>query len=94
MQNSPALVTPKEITTLRTQLAEVADGKRFLLQGGDCAESFKDCDLEITSKKLGLLFRMKSNISQALGVPCISLGRIAGQYAKPRSNDFESINIF
>src|SRR5438105_2938886 len=88
----PSLVTPWEITTLNHQLAEACAGKRFILQGGDCAETFSDCQADIITNKLRILLQMSVVLIQGLHLPIIRVGRIAGQYAKPRSNDLETQN--
>jgi len=88
----PPLVTPKEIENLKGHLAEAALGKRFILQGGDCSESFAECCGDKITNKLKVLLQMSLILVQGLGVPITRIGRIAGQYAKPRSEDIESIN--
>lgn len=86
----PPLVTPLEINALTTQLGEAAIGQRFLLQGGDCAESFADCNPDIIINKLKILLQMSLILIHGLKKPIIRVGRIAGQYAKPRSAAFET----
>lgn len=86
----PPLVTPLEINALTTQLGEAALGQRFLLQGGDCAESFADCNPSIIINKLKILLQMSLILIHGLKKPIIRIGRIAGQYAKPRSAAFET----
>lgn len=86
----PPLVTSWEIETLRTQLAEAADGKRFLLQGGDCAESFDECDSGAIAAKLKILLQMSLVLVHGTHRQVIRVGRFAGQYAKPRSEDTET----
>lgn len=88
----PPLVTPLEIEALKTQLAEAAQGKRFLLQGGDCAESFSDCNENVITNKMRILLQMSLILIHGLHKPVIRVGRIAGQYAKPRSSDTETQN--
>jgi len=85
----PPLVTPWEINRLRTQLAEASVGKRFLLQGGDCAERFDECRPDIIANRLKVLLQMSLVLIYGLRLPVIRVGRFAGQYAKPRSADFE-----
>ncbi len=85
----PPLVTSWEILSLKRQLAEAAEGKRFLLQGGDCAESFADCDSATISNRLKVLLQMSVVLIHGLKLPVIRVGRFAGQYAKPRSTDTE-----
>ena len=88
----PPLVTSWEIEDLKTQLADAARGKRFLLQGGDCAESFAECSAPFITNKLKILLQMSLVLMQASQKPVIRVGRFAGQYAKPRSSDTETRN--
>jgi 3-deoxy-7-phosphoheptulonate synthase len=88
----PPLVTSWEIETLKQQLAEATRGERFLLQGGDCSESFDDCESSAIAYKLKILLQMSLVLTQAGRKRVIRVGRFAGQYAKPRSADFESRN--
>ncbi|KAF1988172.1 DAHP synthetase [Aulographum hederae CBS 113979] len=81
----PALVAESEIEELRTAMTEVALGKSFVVQGGDCAEAFKDIQLEIVTKKRSLLAEQAKIVQDGFKVPVVQLGRIAGQYSKPRS---------
>ena len=90
LSRMPPLVTPWEVDALKTQLAEAAEGRRFLLQGGDCAERFADCDSSIITDKLRILLQMSLVLVQGGGKPVIRVGRFAGQYAKPRSEDVET----
>lgn len=85
----PPLVTSWEIKKLKRYLSEVADGKRFLLQGGDCAESFSDCNSSIISNRLKVLIQMSLVLIHGCQTPVVRIGRFAGQYAKPRSSDKE-----
>ena len=86
----PPLVTSWEVLALRQQLAEAASGKRFVLQGGDCAERFDDCRAASITSKLKILLQMSLVLVQGAQKPVIRLGRFAGQYAKPRSDDNET----
>lgn len=88
----PPLVTSFEIERLRAHIADAQDGKRFLLQGGDCAELLDDCRDEVITAKLKILLQMSVVLVQALRKPVIRVGRFAGQYAKPRSNPTEMID--
>ena len=90
LSRMPPLVTPWEIDALKAQLADAAEGRRFLLQGGDCAERFADCDASIITDKLRVLLQMSLVLVQGSSKPVIRVGRFAGQYAKPRSEDFET----
>ena len=85
----PPLVTSWEVEALKAQLAEVAEGKAFLLQGGDCAESFADCTSAVIANKLKVLLQMSLVLVHGSQRPVIRVGRFAGQYAKPRSADVE-----
>jgi 3-deoxy-7-phosphoheptulonate synthase len=85
----PPLVTSWEIERLKSQLAEAARGERFLLQGGDCAESFDDCTSESITNKLKILLQMSLVLVHGARRRVIRVGRFAGQYAKPRSDDME-----
>ncbi|HEY0512252.1 MAG TPA: 3-deoxy-7-phosphoheptulonate synthase class II [Thermoanaerobaculia bacterium] len=86
----PPLVTSWEIERLKSQLAEAARGERFLLQGGDCAESFDDCTSESITNKLKILLQMSLVLVHGARRRVIRVGRFAGQYAKPRSDNMES----
>ena len=86
----PPLVTSWEIQSLKQQLAEAQEGRRFLLQGGDCAENFSDCSSEVISNRLKVLLQMSLVLVHGLRLPVVRVGRFAGQYAKPRSADTET----
>ncbi|WP_242112415.1 class II 3-deoxy-7-phosphoheptulonate synthase [Luteimonas aquatica] len=86
----PPLVTSWEILALKQQLAEAQEGRRFLLQGGDCAESFSDCTSDVISNRLKVLLQMSLVLVHGLRLPVVRVGRFAGQYAKPRSADMET----
>jgi 3-deoxy-7-phosphoheptulonate synthase len=88
----PPLVTTWEIELLKNQLAEAARGERFLLQGGDCAEQFDECTADTITNKLKILLQMSLVLVQACKKPVIRVGRFAGQYAKPRSEELETRN--
>ena len=88
----PPLVTSWEIENLKQQLAEATHGKRFLLQGGDCSESFDDCESSAIASKLKILLQMSLVLVQGGKKRVIRIGRFAGQYAKPRSADTETHN--
>lgn len=88
----PPLVTSNEIKNLKKEIARAGRGDAFILQGGDCAESFNDCRAEIISNKLKIILQMSLILLHGLRKPIIRVGRIAGQYAKPRSSDYETIN--
>jgi len=86
----PPLVVSGEVETLKQYLAEAQRGERFLLQGGDCAESFAECNSDRIAQKLKILLQMSVVLLHGLKMPIIRVGRIAGQYAKPRSADTET----
>ncbi|MFV1967467.1 MAG: class II 3-deoxy-7-phosphoheptulonate synthase, partial [Pirellulaceae bacterium] len=86
----PPLVTSWEVETLRRQLAQASRGERFLLQGGDCAESFHDCQSDPIASKLKILLQMSILLVFGTKRQVIRVGRFAGQYAKPRSADTET----
>lgn len=88
----PPLVHPGEVQSLRRQLAEAAQGRRFVLQAGDCAERFVDCNPNEITNKLKIILQMSLMILYGLRKPLIRIGRIAGQYAKPRSDSTEVQN--
>ncbi len=90
MGRLPPLVTSWEIENLRAELARAAQGKAFVLQGGDCAESFEDCRSEPIAAKLKILLQMSLVLVHGTRKPVVRIGRIAGQYAKPRSADNET----
>ena len=88
----PPLVTSWEVNALKQQLAEAQEGKRFVLQGGDCAESFADCQAQIITNRLKVLLQMSLVLTHGLRQKVLRIGRFAGQYAKPRSADTETKN--
>ena len=90
LSHLPPLVTSWEIERLKSQLAEAACGRRFLLQGGDCAERFSDCTSSVIANKLKILLQMSLVLTHGLRKKIIRVGRFAGQYAKPRSEDLET----
>lgn len=86
----PPLVVSWEIEALKEQIAAAQRGERFVLQGGDCAESFQDCESDNIAKKLKILLQMSLVLLHGLKKPVVRIGRMAGQYAKPRSADTET----
>lgn len=86
----PPLVTSWEIENLKSQLAEAAEGNAFLLQGGDCSESLDDCETDSIVRNLKVLMQMSFVLIYGSMKKVIRMGRIAGQYAKPRSNKLET----
>jgi 3-deoxy-7-phosphoheptulonate synthase len=86
----PPLVTSWEVEALKEQVAKAQRGEAFVLQGGDCAESFDDCTSESIVAKLKILLQMSLVMLHGLKKPVVRIGRMAGQYAKPRSADTET----
>jgi len=91
LERSPGLVVPDECDTLRDRLASVARGEAFLLQGGDCAETFAGISANQVRDKLRTILQMAVVLTYAASVPVVKVGRMAGQFAKPRSADIEAI---
>jgi 3-deoxy-7-phosphoheptulonate synthase len=92
MSRLPPTVVSWEIDDLKRQIADAQAGQRFLLQGGDCAETFADCESGQIARKLKILLQMSLVLLHGLKKPVIRVGRFAGQYAKPRSTDTETRN--
>lgn len=92
LKRAPALVQSNQIEQLKKHIALAGKGQQFLLQAGDCAEQFKDCQSQIVMNKLSSILQIKTLIEQDLQKVVIPIGRIAGQYAKPRSNEHETQN--
>ncbi|MGP1347612.1 MAG: 3-deoxy-7-phosphoheptulonate synthase class II [Phycisphaerales bacterium] len=86
----PPLVTSGEIERLLHLLGEAQEGRRFLLQGGDCAEALDDCRPEPITNKLKILLQMSLVLAHGLQRPIVRVGRFAGQYTKPRSSPMET----
>jgi 3-deoxy-7-phosphoheptulonate synthase len=86
----PPIVVSWEVEKLRERLARAQRGEAFLLQGGDCAESFADCESDRIAKQLKVLLQMSLVLLQGMKRPIVRVGRFAGQYAKPRSADSET----
>ena len=87
----PPLVFAGEARTLQSELAKVASGNAFLLQAGDCAESFEEFSADNIREKLRVILQMAIVLTYSVGVPVVKVGRIAGQFAKPRSSDTELV---
>ena len=90
--NYPPLVFAGEARMLQNKLAEVANGKAFLLQGGDCAESFSDFHPDNIRDSFKVILQMSVVLTFGATCPIVKVGRIAGQFAKPRSQDIEKID--
>jgi len=86
----PPLVQAREVDELRAQLAAASRGEKFIIQGGDCAERFIDCEPERLDVQLKVMVQMGALFEQATGTPVVRIARIAGQYGKPRSKPMES----
>lgn len=92
LRGKPPITTRGEVDRLRMELADAAEGRRFVLHGGDCAECFADCRADILMSTLQVLLQMSMVLTYATRKPVIRIGRIAGQYAKPRSQAYEIID--
>jgi 3-deoxy-7-phosphoheptulonate synthase len=90
LRMAPPLVFAGECDDLLAKIAAVSRGEAFLLQGGDCAETFAGVTADNVRNKLRVLLQMAVVLTYAASVPVVKVGRIAGQYAKPRSSDFET----
>lgn len=90
LRKMPPLVFAGEVDSLRDKMAAVARGEAFVLQGGDCAETFEGVTAENVRNKLRVLLSMAVVLTYAASVPVVKVGRLAGQYAKPRSSDSET----
>ena len=87
----PPLVQSTEVDALKELLAAAARGERFIVQGGDCAERFMDCETDRLWRQLGVLFQMGEIVSKSTGKGAVRIARIAGQYGKPRSKPTEVV---
>ena len=92
LQNFPPLVSMDEVESLKKDLVKAAKGEAFLLQGGDCAESFAEFDAGNIKNFFKVILQMTIALMHGAKKPIVKVGRIAGQYAKPRSDDFETKN--
>jgi 3-deoxy-7-phosphoheptulonate synthase len=90
LRDLPPLVTSWEIERLRACFADAQEGKRFMIQGGDCAETLEECRSPIIANKLKILLQMSLVLIHGGHKPVIRVGRFAGQYAKPRSKPTET----
>ena len=91
LEKRPPLVFAGEVQDLRQKLGDVADGKAFLLQGGDCAESFAEYSANNIRDSFKVILQMAVALTFGAGLPVIKVGRMAGQFAKPRSEPTEVI---
>lgn len=90
LRTLPPLVFAGECDELKEKIAAAGRGEAFILQGGDCAETFIDATADNTRNKLRVLLQMAVVLTYAASVPVVKIGRLAGQYAKPRSSDLET----
>lgn len=92
LKSLPPLIFPGEIDQLRARLAAVSRGEAFLLQGGDCAESFDAWGQDPVESTFRVILQMAVVLTYAAACPVVKVGRIAGQFAKPRSSDAETVD--
>lgn len=92
LKRLPPIVHPREIVTLKQHLRDVARGEAFLLQGGDCAELFAYCEQGAIESKIKLLLQMSLVLIWGADKRVVRIGRMAGQYAKPRSSPTEMVD--
>ena len=92
LKRLPPIVSPKEIVRLKQHLRDVAKGEAFLLQGGDCAELFDYCEQNAIESKIKLLLQMSLVLIWGADKRVVRIGRMAGQYAKPRSSPMEMVD--
>ena len=89
----PPLVVPSEVDTLTERLAAVSRGEAFLLQGGDCAETFVGATERALRASLKTLLQMAIVLTYGASVPVVKVARVAGQYAKPRSTALDALGL-
>nr|AHH25586.1 aDAHP synthase [Streptomyces sp. XZQH13] len=87
----PPLVRAEDVSALRTQLARVARGEALVVQAGDCAENPAECDAMHVARKTAVLDLLAATMEAATGIPVVRIGRVAGQFAKPRSRPVELV---
>ncbi|OMJ70757.1 hypothetical protein SteCoe_31206 [Stentor coeruleus] len=92
LSEAPGLITYQEIQSLKSHLASSAEGSSFILQIGDCAEAFSDCTHNLLTSKISQYTAYANHLQQCLNKPIVLIGRIAGQFCKPRSEPYETIN--
>ncbi|MFM8694563.1 MAG: 3-deoxy-7-phosphoheptulonate synthase, partial [Actinomycetota bacterium] len=90
LKSLPPLVFAGECDNLKEKIALAADGKAFMLQGGDCAETFLGATADSIRNRIKTILQMAAVLQYGASLPVIKVGRMAGQFAKPRSNDFET----
>ncbi|HGZ71038.1 MAG TPA: 3-deoxy-7-phosphoheptulonate synthase class II, partial [Nitratifractor sp.] len=89
LSSFPPLIFAGEARNLKEDLARAARGEAFIIQGGDCAESFAAFNAETIKNLFKLILQMSVVVTYSSGKPVVKIGRVAGQFAKPRSSDFE-----
>ena len=89
----PPVVAPYEVDAMREKLAEVCEGRAFLLQGGDCAETFADNTESHLLANIRTLLQMAVVLTYGASLPVVKVGRVAGQYTKPRSKDIDALGL-
>ena len=92
LSNYPPLVFAGETRSLKRHLSMVAEGRAFLLQGGDCAESFEEFSADLIRDTFKAILQMAVVLTFGAKLPVVKIGRMAGQFAKPRSADFETVD--
>ena len=92
LKDFPPLVFAGEVRSLKKSLADVAEGRGFLLQGGDCAESFSEFHADNIRDTFRVILQMAVILTSGANLPVVKVGRMAGQFAKPRSSETETIN--
>lgn len=92
LRSYPPLITSWEVEALKEKLANVADGEAFLLWGGDCAETFDGCKAPKIVNMLKVMLQMSFILVHEMGTPIVRVSRFAGQFAKPRSKDYETVD--
>lgn len=93
LESVPPVVLPPEVDRLKSRLADVANGEAFLLQGGDCAETFVDNTEPHIRATIRTLLQMAVVLTYGASLPVVKVGRIAGQYAKPRSSNIDALGL-
>jgi 3-deoxy-7-phosphoheptulonate synthase len=91
LKTSPPLVFAGEARALRDALAKAIEGRAFLLQAGDCVESFNEISTMRIREKLKIMLQMSAVLTYGATLPVVKVGRIAGQFSKPRSDEFERV---
>ncbi|TYQ10113.1 UNVERIFIED_ORG: 3-deoxy-D-arabinoheptulosonate-7-phosphate synthase [Gordonia westfalica J30] len=93
LESVPPICMPAEVRSLSAQLADVAEGRAFLLQGGDCAETFADNTEPHIKANIRTLLQMAVVLTYGASMPVVKVARIAGQYAKPRSSNVDALGL-